>query len=144
MKLFIFNESRPVVLLMGRLIRLEPKGYPGDHKEITPEQSRHPHVVEFLRLGKVSVLTEEEAKVRLKPAPAPAPKKVSPPKEPEKPKVEEKPVEPVKEEVPPEEEAPPAESNESFTLDDEPTSEEPVFSKGKKEKSLKKRKGKKR
>lgn len=150
MKLFIFNEIRPVVLLIGRLIRLEPKGFPGDHKEITPEQARHPHVVEFQRLNKVSVLTEAEAKERLKPAPAP--KKAPPPEEPKEPEksLEETPLEELeKMEVPSKEEIPPAKSDESFILDDEkkaePPPEEPALPKEKKkEKSSKKRKSKKR
>lgn len=127
----LYNETKMTVILCGGKIKLYPKGSTNpacpDHRQVDNELSKHPDIVHFYKLGRVAVLSMDDAKARedadkllAQNALLPPPVVAEVSAEPEVPQKEEvipaeaeKPVEPAKEEK---EEAP--------ALDEELASEE--------------------
>jgi len=61
-----FNETQPTVILNGGRLELQPKGSPGqkDRRQIADSVAELPDVKRFTLLGKISVLSLEDAAKR--------------------------------------------------------------------------------
>ena len=98
MKIAISNMTTTIVLAGGSL-ELAPRGTAGgkDRKEISDELARHPKIARFAALGKIYLLTLEEAATRDAAAAALAARKAAPPPAPPTPPEPAKPEAPAPE-----------------------------------------------